>query len=486
MSSRSTVAVLLGVALTSLSGCAPAWVDAPKREAKLDLPQQFAASGAVGAPGAATPVGAAENPSLGRVDWHRFFDDPHLGGLCDLALKQNRELDIRLQEVVIARAEVGAARGEVLPKVSAGAVVGGERAGRYTSRGASDEAIGLPANLGDFGFGLQASWEVDVWGKLRTAVKAAQLRVRASVAARNFVQTEIVAEIARSYYELAALDQQLEVMAKMIALQEQALQMLRAEKIAARTTQLAVWRFEAELAKNRARVFDLEQARVQAENRINFLVGRLPQPVERDAAALDKPLPSAVQSGLPADLLDNRPDVQQAKLGLQAAELDIRVARARFYPSLSIDAELGYRAFAPQHLLATPASIVGNLAGNLVAPLINRAGIAADYRRASATQVQAVLTYEQTLLRAFTEVVNRLARLKNLQRRYALQQVQVDALGHAAEASALLYQSARADYMEVLLTRREWLDAQLELIETRMRLRATLVDLYQALGGGWR
>ena len=211
-----------------------------------------------------------------------------------------------------------------------------------------------------------------------------------------------------------------------------------------------------------------EKQIIEAENRINFLVGRYPQTVNRDDQKLNAPLPN-VMSGLPSDLLANRPDIRQAELELGAAKLDVKVAKAQFYPALSIDAAVGYRSFNITHLVATPESLIYNLAGNLTAPLLNRKGIEAQYLSANATQIKAVFNYERTLLQAFTDVANQLAMIDNLQKAYDLQSQQVDALGRSSEVSKLLFQSARADYMEVLLTRRDFLDAQMELIETRKR-----------------
>jgi outer membrane protein TolC len=238
--------------------------------------------------------------------------------------------------------------------------------------------------------------------------------------------------------------------------------------------------------KNRSRLFQLEQERVMAENRINFLVGRFPQPVERDPKDFDVALPTSLAAGIPSKLLENRPDVRQAELELEASKVDVAIARAGFYPSLSIDAGVGYRAFNPSHLVATPESLVYNLMGNLTAPLLNRQGIEAQYRSANARQILAVLRYERTLLQAFTDVVNQLAVAKNLAGSYELQSKQVDALARSVEVSNLLFQSARADYMEVLLTRRDSLEAQVSLIETKKLQLQALVSLYQALGGGWR
>lgn len=429
---------------------------------------------------------SSEATSTAQKKWREFFDSTELRELIDAALKQNQELNIRLQEVIIARNEVSARQGDYLPKVKAGAGGGVEKVGKHTSQGVSDEAHGVPDNLGNFTFGLQGSWEVDIWQKLRNATKAADLRYLASIESRNFMVTQIVAEIARSYYELIAIDNQLDVLRRNIELQTDALGVVKLQKQAARVSELAVQRFEAELFKYKSRRFDLEQARVQAENRINFLVGRYPQPVNRNSQKFKEPLPDLIQSGLPSQLLNNRPDVRQAELDLAASKLDVKVAKAAFYPSLSIDANVGYRSFNAEHLVATPDSLIYGVGAGLTAPLINRQAITAQYRSANARQIQAVFNYERTVLQAFTDVVNQLAMVDNLRKGYELQAQQVEALTRSSEISGVLFMSARADYMEVLMTRRDLLEGEMALIETKQRQFQAMVNIYQALGGGWR
>lgn len=459
-----------------MSGCIPTLVENPSRDVRKAVPNAFRDDD--------TPP--QQEASIAKKNWKDFFTSPELRDLVDLAVKNNQELNVRVQEMVIAQNEVAARRGEYLPKLGAGLGAGIEKVGGYTSQGVSDAANGVPEHLGNFAFGLSASWEIDVWGKLRNAANSAQARYLATVEGRNFMVTQLVAEIARSYYELIALDNQLEVLERNIEIQNSALEVVRMEKQAARVTELAVQRFEAEVLKNRSRLFNLRQERVQAENRINFLVGRFPQPVARNAAELQAPLPQVLQSGVPSELLENRPDLRAAELELQASKLDIDVARAKFFPSFSVDARVGYQSFNITHLVDTPLSIFYALAGSVTAPLLNRAGIEADYRSANARQLQAVFNYEKTLLQAVIDVANQLVKFENLHKSYDLQEQQVTTLGRAVDISNVLFQSARADYMEVLLTRRDSLDAQMELIETRKRLLLSMVTLYEALGGGWR
>lgn len=470
---------LLGVAaLSALSaGCVPSLSDNPTRDPHTVTPGGFGGDGA-------EPT--AEDKSAAELTWQAFFAPPELRALIEIALRNNRELNMQVQEMVIAQNEVLARRGDRQPRLGARAGAGVERVGKHTRFGVSDEAHGLPENLGDFSFGLLASWEVDIWGKLRDAIEAADYRYRASAEARRFMMTQIVAEVARSYYELVALDNQLEVLDHNIELQSQGLDVVRVQKDAGRVTELAVQRFEAEVLKSKSRRFELQQERVQAENRINFLLGRYPQPIARTASQFKDPLPKSLKAGLPSRLLANRADVRRAELMLEGAKLDVKVAKASFYPSLSIDAGAGYQSFNAAHLLSTPDSLGYGLGAGLTMPLLNRKAIEAQYRTANALQIQAVLNYEKTLLQAFADVATQLAFIDNLQKSYELREKQVDALTRAVETSNLLFQSARAEYSEVLLTRREALEGEMQLVETKKQQLIAMVNVYEALGGGWR
>jgi len=430
--------------------------------------------------------GEADATSSAQLKWTEFFTDPKLNALIDAALKNNQELNIVSLEIDIAQNEIMTRRGELLPKVSFGTGAGIEKVGRSTSQGASDEAHGVAEHLPAFGLGFSFSWEIDIWSKLRNATKAAVLRYLSSKEGRNFAVTLLVGEIADSYYDLMALDAQLDVVKENIELQGHGLLAIRLQKEAAKVTELAVKRFEAEVLKNQGRQYVILQQIVEAETRLNFLVGRFPRHVDRSAQRYADLVPSVVHAGLPSQLLENRPDVKQAELELAAAELDVKVAKASFYPALGISARLGYDSFDFLKIVATPASLVYSIAADLVAPLFNRKAITASYFTSNSKQMQAVHRYERAILSGYTEVVKLLALIQNLERSYELQAQQVEKLTQSTELSSRLFASARADYMEVLLTRRDALEAQLELIENRKRQMTAAVGLYRALGGGWR
>ncbi|MCA9691562.1 MAG: efflux transporter outer membrane subunit, partial [Myxococcales bacterium] len=453
---RSRLRLVVTCALTlGLAGCSGLLGDNKAREANKDVPGGFGALSTSAGPSVAT-----------QRYWDEFFADPDLRALIQEALENNQELNIALQEIIIRQNEVAAIRGEYLPRLDAQAGAGIEKVGGRTSQGASDASHGVPENLPDFHFGLNASWETDIASRFRNARKAANFRYEATIQERNFLITEIIAEIANLYFELVALDKQIEILDRNIAIQKDALEVVKLKKAAARATELGVQRFLAEVLKNQGRKYSLEQQRIVVENGINFLVGRFPQPVKRNSMTFMSATPVAVATGLPSELLENRPDVKAAELRLEAAKMSTKSAKARFYPSLSLEAGVGYSTFNPAHLVATPESLAYNLAGNLTAPLLNRAAIKAEYRTANAMQVQAVFDYERSIIRAYTDVYNQLTALNNLAQQYQQQSEQVAALQAAIETSNVLYRSAHADYYEVLMTRRDTLEAEMELIET--------------------
>lgn len=468
----------------SLGACIPTPPQGLAREARTDVPSTFGGEAPEGT-GGDTDAEAAPPPSSARVDWHDFFEDPHLVALVEGALENNQELEIAVQEMIVANSEVMARRGEIFPSLSAGVGAGVERAGRYTSQGQSDESLGIAPDLPRFGVGLQASWEIDVWSRLRDSADAAMYRYLSSAAGRRFMVTRLVAEIASRYYELLALDRQLEILTANIALQEDALGMVRLQQEAGRVTMAAVTRFEAQFLGFQAREYEIRQRIVATENELNFLAGRFPQHVERHRGDFLAISPPAIETGVPAQLLENRPDVQAAELALTASRLDVSAARARFYPALRLDVGVGYQSFDITRLFATPESLVYGLLGGLTAPLLNRSGITADYFAANSRQMQAVLRYERTILSAFVDVSTALSLLRNAGRSYALKERQVERLGAAVEISSQLFDSARADYLEVLTARRESLEAQMELVDLKERQLGAAVTLYRALGGGW-
>ena len=429
---------------------------------------------------------------MSALPWRHFFTDKNLVTLIDTALQHNQELMITLQEVEIARNDIRFRQQPLLPTVGAKAGIGVEKVGRYTSQGAGDASTEIkpgkemPDPLGDFSAAIFATWEIDIWKKLHNAKKAAVTRYLSTVEGKNFVLTNLISEIANSYYELLALDNQLVIVRQNIELQKNALGIVKIQKEAARVTELAVQKFEAEVLKSQSLEFEILQKIKETENKVNFLLGRFPQPIVRDQSNFLALVPAAVSTGIPSQLLANRPDIKQAELELVAAKLDVKVARAEFFPSLGISAAVGLQAFNPAYLFRLPESILYSLAGDLAGPLINRNAIKAEFNNASARQLQAMYNYERTILNAYLEVSTQLSNIGNLQSNYDLKSKQVDALTRSIDISNDLFKNARADYLEVLMTQRDALESKLELIETKQQQLSAVINIYRELGGGWK
>ncbi len=426
------------------------------------------------------------------IKWKDFFSDKNLIALIDTALKNNLDVLSTLQDIEIAKSDVRFRKGLLFPNVTAGAGAGVEKVGRYTSAGAGDASTDMtpgkrvPDNLGDFYLGLNTTWEVDVWGKLRNAKKAAFSRYLASVEGKNFVVTNLVAEIANTYYELLSQDSELKYIRQTIQLQKNALEIVRIQKDAALVTELAVKQFEAEVYNSQSMEYDIQQQVTESENKLNFLLGRYPQPIIRDTAVFQDQLPVLVKAGVPSQLLKNRPDIKQAELELYATKCDVKAARAEFYPSFGITGGLGFNAFKPSFLFVSPESIIYSIAGDLVAPLINRSAIRAEFNRAKAYQLKAMYDYQKAILNGYVEVSNEMSNINNLQQAYDQKAKAVDALTKAIDISNDLFKSGKANYFEVLMTQREALDSKLELIEAKKHQFNAVTNIYKALGGGWK
>lgn len=423
-----------------------------------------------------------------QISWHEFFSDPYLINLIETALANNQEFNIFLQDIEISRNEVKEKQGEYLPKVGLG--FGAEKfdVSKNTRDGVLDKIIDrndLNSPNSAFNLGPSMAWELDIWKKLRNAKDAARMRLMAQTEGRNYLISRLVAEIARSYYELMALDNSLKILDENIEIQNKAFLKMKILKEYAKANNLAVNRFEAQLLKTKSQRFEISQKIVEKENRLKFLSGIYDnKSILRNSEKLMSMQVDDLQIGIPAQLLENRPDLRQAEFAIKAAKLDLKSVQANLYPSLTINVGTGFAAFGSA--LFNPKSLAYNLMGNLTAPLINRKAIIARIAIADSYQTQTVLNYEQTLLQAYTEVLNQMLNIKNIQQSFDTKQKEVLLLDDSVDIANSLFQYAKADYVEVLLTQEEKLNAQKELVELKMNLIGSKVDLYRALGGGWR
>jgi len=470
---RKNLVAAMGILLSS--SCAPSRTADVR---KVKLPDAYAA--------------APDQQPLESIPWKDYFQDPQLVELVTLAVKYNYDLRIALQRIEVARAGVRRATGAWVPQVGLATGVGVRKFGLYTMDGAGNAATEIrpgqtvPVHLPDFYVGLQASWEVNLAGRMRHLQESAKARYLATVEGANLVITSLVADVAVAYYELAAVDRSLEVVRQTLVRQEEVLEAMRVQKAAGLTNELAVQQFAGQLADTRALQARLKQQSRTIENQLNLLVGRLPQFITRPEDALTRDMEDPAPLGVPSDLLRNRPDIRAAEHRMRAAGWDVKAARAAFYPSIRITSGVGYQAFNPKFLFATPASIAYSVAGGLVAPLVNRSAINAEFDSASALQVQAMYEYQSAVLEGFIDVASSLATVEQVNEIVEHRTAQLDALGESIATADLLFEAGQASYLEVLTAQQKALAAELELIEALKVQRLSRLLLYKAVGGGWR
>lgn len=418
-----------------------------------------------------------------------FYHDSMLTSLINQAVANNRELKVLNEEVQIASNEILSRSGAYLPFVTVGAGAGVNRASRFTLDGAA--ALNdpyLPGQFfslahGQFGGGINLNWQLDIYHQLRNARDAAGQRYNVALERRNYFITRLVADVAENYFRLMALDKRLENLNLTIELQERSLEIAKALKEAARITELGVLRFEAEVRKNQSEKLIVDQDIVVTENRINYLLNRFPQRVERVSAGFYELNINRLNVGVPSQLLQNRPDIRQAERDLAATGLDVKVARVNFFPQLVLSGGTGLESLLINHLFE-PQAVIGSFASGLVGPLVNKRAIRAEYLTANARQLQAIYTYQRVVLNAFTEVVNRLSMVEKYTNSIEIKKKQMAALEASVEVAGNLFQNARVEYIDVLFAQRDLRDARATLIDTKVEQLSAIVNTYQALGGG--
>lgn len=435
-----------------------------------------------------------DTSTIAKINWRNYFADDLLAKLIDTALAGNFDLQIALQKIQIARSGIRFSTGELFPKVDGNILTGVNKYAKYTQEYAGNSTTPLPNDpnkmvpnpLNNFLIGLTTTWEIDIWGKLRNQRKSAISNYLASVEGKNFVISNLVSDIAISYYELIALDNKLEIIRQTIQRQQDALDIVKTQKEAGKANELAVQQFQSQLLNSKANEKETLQQISETENKINFLLGRFPQTIERKKEILFQEMPQQISSGIPSQLLSFRPDIRVAEFQVQASKFDLKSAKAAFFPNINIAAALGFQAFNPQFLFSAPASIGYSALGGLVAPLINMNALKMQFSTAKANQLSAMYNYQKTILNGYVEVANELSRIENLKDINSYKKEQSDLLTLSVETSTELYKTGKANYLEVLLAQQNSLQTKLELIEVNKRQRFATVNIYKALGGGWK
>jgi len=437
----------------------------------LSAPPKVDASGLV-REGKADTV---DTTSVADLPWKSWFADPKLQALVAQALDSGTNVKIALSRVEASEASLGSARAAQFPSVTA------EAGAAHTRTGST---LGTVSQSGTLGF--SASWELDLWGRLSSASKAKYAALLESREYVNLVRTQVVASVAGGYYQLLALDKEIQVTQETIELLEKNAQTMASLKQAGSVTEAAVEQTNATLYATQLSLFSLRQQVREQENALCILLGRKPGPVER--ASLDQEeMPAGFHTGVPVRALARRPDVRQAELAVEVAYATTDVARASLYPTFAITSSSTFLGLAGGlDGFFSPENLMASLAASITQPVFNRAALKANVKSAEAAQKEAVLNFSQTILAAGQEVSNIAFQYGQSQEKQELRQKQIASLQKASEATELLLAAGEVNYLEVLTARQNLLTAKLDQISDQLERLSCGVKLYQALGGGVR
>ncbi len=430
-----------------------------------------------------------ENPidttTIASIPWREYFSDPFLQAYIDEALNNNFDMMIAQERIKQAEAALGMARAAYFPEVALSAQVNQTRLSSADPLTKTPrERNSLAYHTENYTLGIVASWELDLWGKMNRQSRAKYAQMLNSYAGRNLIQTSLISNIANTYYSLLALDKQLQVTNQMIELMEENLETTEALKEAGMTNGAAVEQTRAALASARTSVPELESSMRQLENAMCTMLGRKPGIIMRQS--LDwQTVPESISHGIPAQMLAQRPDVNQAELEFRSAFELTNAAKASFYPTISLSSGLiGYSTTNGLSQFFKPENLFASIAGGLTQPIFARKQLITQYKVAKSDQQIALLNFEKTVLAAGQEVSDILYTYESSLRKNDDRKIQVEALTKAVYFTQELLKAGEATYLEVLSAQQGLLEAQLSQISDKLQQLQATSDLYRALGGG--
>jgi len=440
------------------------------------LAGEAAAGESTPAPPSPVRSGGAGSVPLGEEKWWEVFEDQELQGLIRTALKNNYDVRIAATRVLEAQAQLGITRADQLPALSAG--------GNVTS--VRNPKVGpIPGyEITQGQLNASASWNVDFWGRYRRATEAARAILVANEWAQKEVMATLVANVASSYFQLRQLDLELEISKRTLGSRQDSLGLTKTLEEHGINSLLDVRQSEQLVYTAAAEVPDLERRIAQEENAISILLGNNPGDIPRGLKLTEQPHAPEVPVGLPSSLLERRPDIREAEENLIAANAEIGVARAAYFPQISLTGTAGYESAALTNLFTGPAGI-WTLVGNVTQPIFEGGRLKSNVRLAEAQHEQLLLTYQQAIQGAFRDVSNALIAYRKFREFRIQQQHLVESAQDAARLSETRFKAGTTDYLEVLTNETNSFSAELALAQAQGNELNALVELYQALGGGW-
>ena len=418
-----------------------------------------------------------QSASIGDQKWWDIFQDEQLRSLIRTALQQNYDVRIAASRVLAARAQLGIVRSDQFPNVAAGAAIGDTRTARSAFLPAFERSTGQ--------VDVSAVWELDFWGKYRRATEAARASLLASEWARQEVLATLVANMSRAYFQLRALDRELEISKRTLTSRQESLRLTRILADRGSTSMLDVRQAEQLVFTAAAEIPALEQEIEQQENLISILLGKNPADVARGQKLTEQAQPPEVPPGLTSSLLERRPDIREAEQQLVAANAQIGVARAAYFPQISLSGSGGFQSAALTSLFSGPAG-TWNFGASLTQPIFTAGRIRSNVRFAQAQQQTALLFYQQTIQGAFRGVSDALIAYRKSREFRAQEELLFQSAQDSARLSHMRYTGGVTGYLEVLTNETNAFSAELGLVQAQLNELLALVQLYEALGGGWQ
>jgi multidrug efflux system outer membrane protein len=415
--------------------------------------------------------------SLADEKWWEVFQDEQLKELIKTALQQNYDLRRAAARILEAQASLGITRSNQFPTISAQAAAVNQRIAQQKF---------IPAILTNTSqVGASLNWELDFWGKFRRATEAGRANLAATEWGQREIVTELVANLAGSYFTLRALDLQLEISKRTLASRQDSLRLTQILSNGGSIPLLDVRQAEQLVYTAGSEIPALEQQIEEQENFISILLGNNPGPVPRGRSLTDQPHSATVPAGLPSSLLERRPDIHQAEEQLIAANAEIGVARSQYFPQITLTSDAGFQSSALTGLFHGPAGF-WTYGANLAQPVFTAGRLRSNVRLAEAQQQEAVLFYQETIQGAFRDVSNGLIAYRKTQEFSAQQKLLVDSAQDSTRLSHLRYSGGATSYLEVLTNDTNYFSAQLGLVQAQLNELLALVQLYKGLGGGWQ
>lgn len=432
----------------------------------------------------------ATNPdtaSVASIEWKQFFPDAELLKLIEKAIARNNDLLSAIKRLEIAGQQLKQAKMLNVPQLNASVYGETNRPSKNSLNGLSTNSFLGKNHIETYTANLDLSWEADIWGKLSRQKEAALAGYLQSAEAAKAVQTQVVANVVDAYHNLLMFDRQMEIARRNVLLSDSTLKFTRLLRNAGETTTLAVQQAEAQKQATELLIPQLEQNITLQENALQILTGDYPGAVNRNKntnnlAISDDNLPS----GIPANLLSQRPDVKAGEQAIIAANAQAGAAKANMYPALTITAGTGLASFKASNWFSIPGSVFGLAAGSLVQPIFQRRALKTQYETAKLQRDDQVIQFKQTVLTAVGEVSDALTQIEQLKQQDKILTSQVDTLNRAVNNARLLFKNGMANYLDVIVAQTNSLQSQLDEAAVRKQRYSARVKLYRALGGGWK